>query len=176
MFTVRKLVLLALLAASALVLQVSLAFLPNVELVTLWFLLIARTMRFKENLMVVFVFSILQGLVWGFGDWVVAYLWIWSLWVFIVQISKQYIRNNSHLWALLGAFFGFVFGFLFSIQHALMYGFNMGVIYWVRGISFDIIHAFSNYILILILYTPLAKLLSTLLGKWGIDASHNENR
>ena len=151
MFTVRKLVLLALLAASALALQVSLSFIPNVELVTLWFLLLACELSFKESLVVVFVFCILQALVWGFGDWVVAYLWIWTLWVYIVQLFKKYIKDNSHLWALLGAVFGFVFGFLFSIQHALMYGFNMGVIYWIRGISFDIIHAFSNYSLILIL-------------------------
>ena len=93
MFTVRKLVLLALFAASALALQVSLSFLPNVELVTLWFLLLACVLSFKESLVVVFVFSILEALVWGFGDWVVAYLWIWSLWIFIVQIAKSIIKD-----------------------------------------------------------------------------------
>ena len=167
MFTVRKLVLLALFAASALDLQVSLSFLPNVELVTLWFLLLGCVLTFKESLVVVFVFSILEALVWGFGDWVVAYLWIWSLWIFIVQIAKSIIKDKANLWALLGALYGFAFGFLFSIQHALLYGFNMGVIYWIRGISFDIIHAFSNYSLILILYKPLSNLLSKLLRKWG---------
>ena len=167
MFTVRKLVLLSLFAASALALQVSLSFLPNVELVTLWFLLLGCVLTFKESLVVVFVFSILEALVWGFGDWVVAYLWIWSLWVFIVQFTKPFIKDKANLWALLGALYGFAFGFLFSIQHALMYGFNMGVIYWIRGISFDIIHAFSNYSLILILYKPLSNLLSKLLRKWG---------
>jgi hypothetical protein len=167
MFTVRKLVLLALFAASALALQVSLSFLPNVELVTLWFLLLACVLTFKESLVVVFVFSTLEALVWGFGDWVVAYLWIWALWVVLVQAFKSIIKDSSHGWALLGAFYGFAFGLLFSIQHAVLYGFNMGVIYWIRGISFDIIHAFSNYSLILILYKPLSKLLSTLLRKWG---------
>jgi hypothetical protein len=42
-------------------------------------------------------------LVWGFGDWVVAYLWIWSLWIFIVQIAKSFIKDKANLWALLGA-------------------------------------------------------------------------
>lgn len=166
MFNVRKLVLLALFAASALALQVSLAFLPNVELVTLWFLLLACILTFKESLVVVFVFSTLEALVWGFGDWVIAYLWIWALWVVLVQAFKPLIKDNSHGWALLGAFYGFAFGFLFSIQHALMYGLDMGIVYWLRGISFDIVHAFSNYSLILILYKPLSKLLSSLLRKW----------
>ena len=62
MFTVRKLVLLALFAASALALQVSLSFLPNVEMVTLWFLLLACVLSFKESLVVVFVFSTLEAL------------------------------------------------------------------------------------------------------------------
>jgi hypothetical protein len=135
--------------------------------VTLRFLLLACVLTFKESLVVVFVFSTLEALVWGFGDWVVAYLWIWALWVVLVQAFKSIIKDNSHGWALLGAFYGFAFGLLFSIQHAVLYGFNMGVIYWIRGISFDIIHAFSNYSLILILYKPLSKLLSTLLRKWG---------
>jgi len=167
MFNVRKLVLLALLAAGALALQVSLSFLPNVELVTLWFLIIGLSLSFKESIIVVFVFTLLEALVWGFGDWVLGYLWIWTVWIFMVRISKPILKDKTHLWALLGAFYGFVFGFLFAAQHALLYGFNMGVVYWIRGISFDIIHAFSNYSLILILFAPILKVFNNLIRKWG---------
>jgi hypothetical protein len=166
MITVRKLVLLALLAASALALQIALAFIPNVELVTLWFLVIGLTLSFKESLIVVFVFTLLEALVWGFGDWVLGYLWIWTVWIILVRLFKPILKDKTHYWALLGAFFGFAFGFLFAIQHAILYGFNMGVVYWIRGISFDIIHAFSNYSLILILFTPISKVFNNLLRKW----------
>ena len=162
MITVRKLVLLALLAASALAMQFALSFLPNIELVTLWFLLIGLTLSFKESLIVVFVFTFLEALVWGFGDWVLGYLWIWTAWI----IFKPLLKDKTHAWALLGAFYGFVFGFLFAVQHAVLYGFNMGVVYWIRGISFDIIHAFSNYSLILILFSPVSKVFNNLLRKW----------
>jgi energy-coupling factor transport system substrate-specific component len=166
MFTVRKLVLLALLAASALALQIALAFIPNVELVTLWFLVIGLTLSFKESLIIVLVFTLLEALVWGFGDWVLGYLWIWTIWMILVRLFKPILKDKTHLWALLGASFGFAFGFLFAIQHALLYGFNMGVVYWIRGISFDIIHAFSNYSLILILFTPITKVFNNLIRKW----------
>lgn len=166
MITVRKLVLLALLAASALAMQFALSFLPNIELVTLWFLLIGLTLSFKESLIVVFVFTFLEALVWGFGDWVLGYLWIWTAWIILVRLFKPLLKDKTHAWALLGAFYGFVFGFLFAVQHAVLYGFNMGVVYWIRGISFDIIHAFSNYSLILILFSPISKVFNNLLRKW----------
>jgi len=166
MLTVRKLVLLALLAASALALQIALAFIPNVELVTLWFLVIGLTLSFKESLIVVFVFTLLEALVWGFGDWVLGYLWIWTIWMILVRLFKPILKDKTQFWALLGASFGFAFGFLFAVQHALLYGLNMGIVYWIRGISFDIIHAFSNYSLILILFTPISKVFNNLLRKW----------
>lgn len=166
MLAIKKLVLIALLAASALVIQIGLAVLPNIELVSLWFLIVARKLSFKENLLVIFIFTLLEGLVWGFGDWVLGYLWIWTLWTVLVKGLSPLIKDRAPLWALVGALFGFSFGFLFALQHALLYGLNMGLIYWVRGIPFDIIHAFGNYILILLFYKPLMHTFEILLRKW----------
>jgi energy-coupling factor transport system substrate-specific component len=118
----------------------------------------------------------LEALVWGLGDWVIAYVWIWTLWIFIVRFASRWFKDHSHAWALLGAFYGLIFGLLFALQHALLYGWTMGMIYWFRGISFDIIHAFSNYSLILILFTPMNKLMRKLFRKWEQDASYNESR
>jgi energy-coupling factor transport system substrate-specific component len=176
MLSLRRLVLLSLLSAAALVLQVALASFPNIELVTLWFLLLSFHITFKEGLLVVFMFTLLQALVWGIGDWVIGYLWIWTLWFLLVRLCIPWFKTHIHAWALLGAFYGFIFGLLFALQHALLYGWTMGMIYWIRGISFDIIHAFSNYSLILILFTPMNKLLKTLFRKWEQDASYNESR
>lgn len=167
MISLKKLILIALLAAGALVIQISLAVLPNIELVSLWFLIIALSLPKKESLLVVFIFSLLEGLVWGFGDWVIGYLWIWSLWVWITSLLHPLIKERTHPWALVGAAFGLLFGLLFALQHALLYGFNMGLVYWLRGIPFDILHAFGNYTLILLLFRPLHRTSIKLLGKWG---------
>ena len=164
---IKKLVLLALLAASALVIQIGLAVIPNVELVSLWFLIIALTLSFKDSMITIFVFSLLEAMVWGFGDWVIGYLWIWGVWIVLIQALKSLFKQNEALWALLAAAYGFAFGGLFAIQHGLMYGFNMGVLYWLRGIPFDILHAVSNYILVLLLFKPLSQTFNRLLRKWS---------
>lgn len=176
MRTLRRIVLLAFLAAGALVLQVSLSMLPNVELISLWFLMLSLHLSFRESFLVVILFTILQALVWGIGDWVLAYLWVWSVWMILVKILAPVIQQSAFGWALLGCAFGMVFGLLFALQHALLYGVTMGYLYWLRGISFDIIHAFSNYSLILILYTPLSRLMQQLFRKWDYYASNNQSR
>lgn len=166
MRSLKRWVLLALFAATAFVSQIAMASLPNVELVSLLFLIMAQFITWKESLIVVFIFSLLEALVWGFGDWVIAYLWIWTLWMILVQVLKPMIKEKEYGWALLGAIFGLSFGLLFSLQHALLYGLNMGLIYWFRGLLFDLIHATANYILIILLYKPLYKVLKQLLGKF----------
>lgn len=58
----------AFLAAILLVLQVSLSWLPNVELVSL--LLILYTLVFRRHVwFILYVFVILEGLIYGFGLW-----------------------------------------------------------------------------------------------------------
>ena len=163
---VKRIVLIATMAATIFAAQVGLAFLPNVELVTLMFLLVALHLKKIDALMVSFIFVLLEALVWGLGDWVIGYLWIWPLWMVICLIASHFIHDNSELWALLGGLFGFVFGFLFSLQHALIYGITMGIAYWIRGLSFDIIHAISNYILILVCLGPMRRAFFTLMRRW----------
>ncbi len=163
---VKRIVLIATMAATIFAAQVGLAFLPNVELVTLMFLLVALHLKKIDALMVSFIFVLLEALVWGLGDWVIGYLWIWPLWMVICLIASHFIHDNIDRWALLGGLFGLFFGFLFSIQHALLYGFTMGTAYWIKGLSFDIIHAISNYILILVCLGPMRRAFFTLMRRW----------
>lgn len=168
---VLRIVLLAALTASVLAAQIGLSFLPNVELVSLLLLIYAIHLPFKDALMVGILFAVLEALVWGFGDWVVGYMWIWPLWMIMARLLAPLNKDSSDRWAIAGGVWGLLFGFLFSIQHAVLYGFTMGIAYWLRGISFDIIHAVSNYILILLLYKPLSlqfeRLYQRLEGTYG---------
>jgi hypothetical protein len=160
--SVYRLVIVGFLATLLLVLQVTLFMLPNVELVTLLLCIIALLYPLKDSLLIVFVFALLEGLIWGFADWVIGYMWIWSVWVIIVIAFKRICQNSAHRYAMLGALWGFLFGFLFAIQHAFLYGSSMGLAYYIRGISFDLIHAFANYVTILLLFNPCYKTLSIL--------------
>ncbi|NTW95773.1 MAG: hypothetical protein HGB31_04040 [Erysipelotrichaceae bacterium] len=160
-----KYLILALLAAMLFMAQLTLALLPNVELVTLLLMSIAVLFKFKDGVLVVVLFTLLEGLYWGFADWVLGYLWIWSLLVILTQITKPLTLMKAHRMAILGGLFGLAFGFLFALQHAVLYGLSMGISYWMMGIGFDLLHGFANYTLILLLFEPINKLLSNLIRK-----------
>lgn len=171
---VKRIVLISALAATIFAAQIGLAFIPNVELVTLLFLLVALHLPPLDALAISMVFVVLEALVWGLGDWVIGYLWIWPLWMVIVILFRRINGIKADRWALLGGLFGLLFGFLFSLQHALLYGPSMGVAYWIRGISFDIVHGISNYILILLCLVPLHTAFSTLMRRWeGKNGRHD---
>ena len=173
-----KYLILALLAAMLFMAQLTLAVLPNVELVTLLLMCIAASFKFKDGLLAVFLFTLLEGLYWGFADWTLGYLWVWSLLVILTQITRPVTKYKANRMAILGGLFGLAFGFLFALQQAALYGINMGISYWVMGIGFDLLHGFANYTLILLLFDPVNKLLSQLIRKAESRYGHRhyENR
>lgn len=135
-------------------LQVGLSSLPNIELVSFLFVIYGISLGLKLNLFIAFVFVILEMLMWGFGDWVIGYAWIWPLWTLLIALFKSLLKQNPYLWALMSGLWGMVFGGLFAINHGFFYGFNFSLAYWIKGLSFDLIHAASNYLIMLILFKP----------------------
>jgi len=160
-----KLVLISFLSALLLAVQLSLAVLPNIEAVTLLILIYSITLPLTMVFPIVFIFVLLQVFSWGLGDWVLGYFWIWPLWALIVRVFKPLNQINASRWALLSGFWGLLFGFLFAFHHGVLYGFNFMLIYWIRGISFDIVHMISNYILVLLLFNPIYNLIEKLIEK-----------
>lgn len=47
-----------------------------------------------------------------------------------------------------------------SIPYLLIGGIHTAVAWWVSGIPFDMIHGISNFVLMLVLYKPLRRVLS----------------
>jgi len=66
------------------------------------------------------------------------------------------------LWAVIGAIYGLVFGTLSSIPYFFTLGFSGGLAYIAAGLSFDLIHCFGNFFVILILFKPLNNMLGRL--------------
>lgn len=163
MKAIHRIILVGLLSALLVVVQVSLSAIPNVELVSFLLLVYAITLPLSMALSISLIFSTLQMVIWGFGDWVVGYYWIWSFWVIIVFITKQMNGTNEFRWAIVSGLWGFLFGMLFAINQGIFYGFNYSIAYWIKGISFDIIHAISNYIIILVLFVPTHRIFKRLL-------------
>ena len=136
--TAKKLTRMALLSAILYVSKIALEFLPNFEAVSL--LVIIYTLVFgKEAFIIVTVFNLFEIVQWGFGNWLITYLYIWPLLVFVTLLLKKFIKEEFIIWAVLSGVFGLFFGTFFALSYipvGLTYAFN----YWLSGLPWDFVH------------------------------------
>lgn len=155
---VKKLVRISLFGSLMFMAQIGLNFIPNVELVSLFILVITLVFD-KEGLYASLVFVILEGVQWGFGLWWFSYLYIWPLLYYVIVLIKKFNQNNDFIvWATVLGFFGIAFGFICSLVY-LPISLNYAIAYWLAGLFFDIVHGISNFILVLLLGKPLYKMM-----------------
>ena len=157
--TLRESIILALLTALLFVAQLALSFLPNIELVSL--LVILYTLVYKRKaLWCIYIFALLQGLFYGFTSWWVSYLYIWTALWLVTMILKE--MDNALGWAIVSGAFGLCFGALSELPFLFIIGMKASFAAWVSGIPFDIAHCVGNFVLALVLYKPLVKVLRRL--------------
>jgi energy-coupling factor transport system substrate-specific component len=160
---VRDITVLALCAALLFAQQVALAALPNIELVSLLVMLFTLTFRLKV-LYIIYAFALLQGLYWGFDLWWwPSYLYVWTI---LAGLTWLFRANKAPLmWAVLSGFFGLFFGLFFAIPRIFIGGWAAALAYWIAGIPFDLIHCAGNFVLCLVLWTPLQKALKVCIAR-----------
>ncbi|MBP3665131.1 MAG: hypothetical protein J6J03_08235 [Tyzzerella sp.] len=136
-----------------------LAFLPNVELVTL--LIILYTLHFgKLTLFIVPAFILVEGCMYGFGLWWIMYAYIWPLLSLVTMLFRK--QDSVWFWAIFAGLYGLLFGPLCSITYVITSGVHTTFSWWVAGIPFDIIHCISNFVLCLVLFKPLRNVMKRL--------------
>lgn len=163
----KDLVIIGMLGAILVAVQYTLAFLPNIELVSLLIITFTLILN-KKTIYIICIFFLLEGLLFGFGLWWVNYLYIWFILYLITTILKK--ERSPFIWAIVSGCFGFSFGALCSIPYFFMglaggslgNGFTSAFAYWISGIPFDLIHGISNYIIALFLFKPLFNILNRL--------------
>lgn len=158
-FTVRDITVLSLLGAILVGVQVVLVPLPNIELVSL-FVIVYTIVYGLKALYPVYIFVLLEGLIFGFGIWWISYLYIWTLLAVIALLCHKF--DSELAWALVSGCFGLFFGALCAIPYLISGGAYAAFSYWVAGLGFDFIHCVSNFILALLLFKPLRSLLMRL--------------
>ena len=154
--TVRDIAITGMMIATIEVAKNALAFIPNVELVSL--LVILFTLYFgKKILFVIPAFILLEGCIYGFGLWWIMYLYVWPLLALITYIMRK--QESVWVWAIMSGSFGLAFGALCSIPYIVLSGPKAAFAWWVSGIPFDILHFVSNFVLCLVLFNPLSKVM-----------------
>lgn len=136
--------------------KTALNFLPNIELVTLLVILYSLYLG-KRVFFAVYAFSLIEGLLFGFGVWWIMYLYIWPLLAVITLVFKNV--QGRFFWALLAAAFGLTFGLFCAIPYLFIGGPSMAFSWWVAGIPYDLIHCVSNFLTVLVLLPPLRKVM-----------------
>ncbi len=158
----RKSVLCAMLACLLVISKEILAFLPNIELVSFFIIIYALFLPWRMMLMIVFLFSTLQMLLYGIGMWTPMYYIVFSG-LALLTICLRFWLTNEYRLALFSSMFGLVFGFLFALPYFLL-SWHLGWAYFLNGLLFDVVHAVGNYILMLVLANPVKRTLGMLVG------------
>lgn len=143
-------------SAFLLMVQVALAALPNIELVS--FLIVVYALYLGRNtLYAIYVFALVEGLIYGFSDWWISYLYVWTVLYFVARLCGRLKIDKALFWAVVSGIFGLCFGALCSIPYFFILGPGGGVAFFISGIPFDLLHCGGNFIVMLLLYRPVGK-------------------
>lgn len=142
--------------------KVALSSIPNINLNSVLIILTVVFFGWKA-LYAVYVYVLLEGLVFGFSVWWFGYLYVWDVLVVAAMLLR---RNDSALiWAVVAGVFGLVFGLLMYLEYfAINGGWEMFFAMWVAGIPYDLAHCAGNFVFTLVLYKPLHKVMEKLLN------------
>ena len=160
----RDIALLAIMTAVIEVCKIALAGIANIELTS--FLLIMFTLYFgRKTFFVIPAFVIIEILIFGFElMWVLAYCYVWAILFMLTCVFSKF--KSTYSMAMLSGFYGFAFGFLCSFPYLFVTtslnpsaGLKSAIAYWIAGIPFDIVHGVSNFIIMLVLYQPISRIL-----------------
>ncbi len=147
---------LAVLEASKLALDL----LPNIEVVTLLF--IVYTIFYgRKTILVAIGFTVVECFLKGVNVWSFMYLYIWPMLILIVFYANKH-KAGYVFYCILSGFFGLFFGLFCSIPYLFIGGRSMAVTWWIAGIPYDIIHCVSNFLLCLLLFKPLCAIMRKL--------------
>lgn len=154
----RDIVIIAFFTAILMILKIVIDFIPNVELVTFMLILLSITYG-KKTLYIANIFSLVCGVYYGFRDWTIMYIILFSALVLVSYNFRKIFSKNFFITSIFSAVFGLTFGWFFAIEWGLLYGINAGITYWINGIVFDIFHMVGNYFVMLLLGEKIYKVL-----------------
>ena len=159
--TVFDIALVALMVAVIEVFKFAMMGLPNIGLTSFWLVLFSKNFG-KKVYWVVPVFTLIEGIVFGFNLWWISYLYVWPILVFATRLLKK--NDSALIWATVSAVFGLSFGALCALPYFftgtdLQSGLTIVFSQWVAGIPWDITHCVGNFVLMLLLYKPLSNVM-----------------
>ena len=174
---VKRIIQIALSVAIIFTLEQALVFLPNVQLTTLLILIFVSVYSFKESVVMISIYVILDTLFFGGFNlfYMVPMLIAWNL----IPIAYHTFLQNTNNEIKLGIFvfvFGFVYGWIFIPFNMIYTGIDEFWPYLTADILFEVIMAVTNLLTVLWLYKPMMRIIehTSLLEDSNVELSYNK--
>ena len=145
-------VLTAMFSAILIVSKEILAWLPNIEIVTMLIILYTRHFP-RHTFYIIYIFAGAQCCLYGLSVYSVVYFYVWTILYFIVLALRRV--DNFWIFFFVATLFDFLFGTLCSPIYFFIGGWKMVISWIISGITFDLIHGLGNAVVMLAVYRPL---------------------
>lgn len=143
--------------------KMALAALPNIEPVSLLILVYVAVFGWK-TLYPLYVYVMMEFLIWGIGLWNLNYLYVWLV-LLVLAIALREMESPWG-WAILSGAFGLAFGLLCTPVYCISGGWAFGLSWWISGIPFDVVHCVGNFVAALVLRKPLVRVLTAMKNQY----------
>lgn len=143
-------------------LKVAMSFLPNIEPVSLLVMLYAVVFG-RKCIFPIYLYVAMEILFYGIQLWNINYLYVWLILAVIAWLMRN--QTSPLVWALTAGVFGLLFGALCAPVYLFTGGVSLAVAWWVQGIPFDVMHCAGNFVMALVLFVPLRRLLARLYSR-----------
>ncbi len=149
----------ALLSAVCIVSRIALQFLPNIKPVTTVIILLAVYMGIAASVEAAVVITLVSDMLLGLGTWTPFQILAWTVIAVLSGVLAGSLRKLPLvLLSLYAAFCGFLFGFVVSWERLLFVNFQGFIVYYLAGLSFDLLHAAGNFAFCLVFAVPLRRI------------------
>lgn len=163
LFTTRDIATIGVMLALLEAVKQALVFIPNVELVSL--LVILFSLHFgRRTIIATTAFTLMEIMIWGLHLWVIMYLYTWPILIMAtLKLGRDESGGKDNIrFAILSGIFGLLFGALCSPVYIPISGIKGAITWWIAGIPMDIVHGISNFVLCLVLFSPLDRVITSM--------------
>lgn len=160
-FSIKEIAYLSMLTAACVVGRTLFQFIPNVQPMTVIFLLITFYLGLSRGLVVALLSILITNMYMGMGVWTFSQLISFAivLLVFYLLCKLPLFRRSFWLKGLYCVFAGMLYGFIISVISVKVYGITAFLPYYLSGVYFDFMHGLGNGGFYLVLAPIFAKLL-----------------
>lgn len=160
--TLGQIALFGILGALTFAAKVAMSLLPNIEPVSLLVMLYAVIFG-RKCVFPIYLYVTMEILFYGIQLWNINYLYVWAILALVAWLLRN--QQSPVVWALVSGIFGLLFGALCAPVYLFTGGPGFALSWWVSGIPFDVMHCAGNFVMALVLFVPLRRLLSRLYYK-----------